>query len=175
MNKPESQFYELGPFKLDTAESCLIHGGEVVPLTPKLFGLLMAFVQSGGGTLSKDDLAKAVWPDAIVTDAALAKNISRLKKILRDGEEGRRYIETLSGRGYRFVADGKAVHLRASLLDHITASPYMDLFTKFVYLRLIIYYGAGVECLAWYHRALNDLKRGCLEALRPRGGIDLSA
>lgn len=116
MNKPESRFYELGPFTLDTAESCLIHSGEVVLLTPKLFGLLMEFVQSEGGTISKDDLAKAVWPNTIVTDAALAKNISRLKKILRDGDNGQRYIETLSGRGYRFIAQVRAVPAQVASL-----------------------------------------------------------
>src|SRR5712692_9636155 len=109
MDKPVTRFYEFGAFRLDTAESCLIRCGEVVPLTPKLFALLVEFVQSGGRTVSKDDLARAVSPDAIVTDAALAKNVSRLKKILRDGEDGEPYIETLSGRGYRFIAEVRAV------------------------------------------------------------------
>jgi membrane-bound acyltransferase YfiQ involved in biofilm formation len=57
-----------------------------------------------------------------------------------------------------------SVYLTANLLDHITPSPYMNLFTNLIYLRLILYYALGVECLAWYHSALNDLKRECVAA-----------
>lgn len=109
MSNESSRFYEFGSFRLDTAESCLVRRDQVVLLTPKLFALLMVFVQSNGRTLSKEELARGVWPDSIVSDAALAKNVSRLKRVLNDGEEGHPYIETLSGRGYRFVAAVKIV------------------------------------------------------------------
>lgn len=57
-----------------------------------------------------------------------------------------------------------SIYLTANLLDHITPSRYMNLFTNLIYLPLILYYGLGVECLAWYHSALKDLKRECVEA-----------
>jgi hypothetical protein len=65
-----------------------------------------------------------------------------------------------------------SVYLTANLLDHIKPSAYMNLFTNMIYLRLILYYGLGVECLAWYYRALNDLKRECLAVESGRFGED---
>jgi len=120
MDQPVTRFYEFGPFLLDTEEQCLFQSDKVIPLTPKLFALVLEFVQNAGRTLSKDDLAKALSPDGIVTDAAVAKNVSRLKKVLRAGEESRRYIETFSGRGYRFIAATKASDTRT---DNLPVAP----------------------------------------------------
>src|SRR5262245_30060297 len=107
MGHQAKQIYEFGPYRLDAAERLLMRDGEVVPLQPKVFDLLLALVERYGRLLEKDELMKVVWPDAIVEEANLANNISILRKTLGDGENGHRYIETAPKRGYRFVANVK--------------------------------------------------------------------
>ena len=89
---------------MDESERLLLLGDEVVPLTPKAFELLLVLVENGGRALSKDELMKRVWPDSIVEEANLSHNIYKLRAALGEGSSGEKYIETLSRRGYRFVA-----------------------------------------------------------------------
>jgi Tol biopolymer transport system component/DNA-binding winged helix-turn-helix (wHTH) protein len=100
-----NQIYEFGPFCLNVAERLLLRAGENVPLMPKSFDLLLALVERHGRLLDKDELLKLVWPDTFVEEANLASNISLLRKALGEGENGRRYIETVPKHGYRFVVD----------------------------------------------------------------------
>lgn len=99
------RLYEFGPFRLDAGERLLLRDGEVVPLTPKAFDLLLALVEQSGHLLEKETLMKAVWPDSFVEENNLADNISRLRKALGEGENGQKFIETIPKRGYRFVAE----------------------------------------------------------------------
>jgi len=103
MRQQIKHFYEFGPFRLDAAERQLWHADELVPLTPKAFDLLQALVEQQGHLIDKEQLLKAVWPDAFVEEANLSHNISQIRRILGDGENGQRYIETVPKRGYRFV------------------------------------------------------------------------
>jgi TolB-like protein/DNA-binding winged helix-turn-helix (wHTH) protein/Flp pilus assembly protein TadD len=104
MNQPAKLFYEFGPFRLDTAERLLLCNGEEVSLTPKVFDLLLVLVENGGHILEKDALMKAVWPDAVVEETNLTRNISTLRRALGEGQDTLKYIETIPWRGYRFVA-----------------------------------------------------------------------
>jgi DNA-binding winged helix-turn-helix (wHTH) protein/tetratricopeptide (TPR) repeat protein len=94
--------YEFESFRLDAAERLLLRDGEVVPLQPKVFDLLLALVEHHGRLLEKDELMKLVWPDTVVEEANLANNISILRRTL--SENGQQFIETVPKRGYRFVA-----------------------------------------------------------------------
>src|SRR5262245_54382807 len=102
MGHQPKQIYEFGPYRLDAAQRLLMRDGEVIPLQPKVFDLLLALVERHGRLLEKDELMKLVWPDAIVEEANLANNISILRKTL--SENGERFVETVPKRGYRFVA-----------------------------------------------------------------------
>ena len=93
-----------GPFTLDMSERLLWRGDELVPLTPKAFDLLAVLVQNPGRVLSKADLIERVWPDAFVEEANLSHQVYRLRTALGEGEGEASYIDTLSRRGYRFVA-----------------------------------------------------------------------
>lgn len=53
---------------------------------------------------------------------------------------------------------------RAHLFDNLKSGPYMSLFQNLIHVRMILYFGLAVLCLAWYYRALNDLQRECVEA-----------
>src|SRR5262245_28609979 len=103
MSRQQKPIYEFGPYRLDAAERLLSRDGEVVPLQPKIFDLLLVMVERHGRLLEKDELMKAVWPDTIVEEVNLANNISILRKTI--GENGRQFIETAPKRGYRFVAE----------------------------------------------------------------------
>ena len=104
MSKPPHHIYEFGQFRLETAERLLVRGGKPVSLTPKAFETLLALVQRSGRLVEKDDLLKQVWPDVIVEEANLARNVWALRKALGDGNGEPRYIETIPKVGYRFVA-----------------------------------------------------------------------
>src|ERR1044071_9055877 len=102
--KPVKQAYEFGPYRLDAAQRLLRKEGKVVPLPPKVFDILLAFVERSGRVLDKDELMQEVWPDTFVEEGNLARNVSTLRRALGESEDGHQYIETIPRRGYRFVA-----------------------------------------------------------------------
>src|SRR5688572_10044636 len=105
MAQPDSLSYEFGRFRLKTAERILLREGELVPLTPKVFDILITLVENCGQVVSKDDLMKRVWPSTYVEEGNLTQNISLLRKALGETPGGVQFIETVPRRGYRFVAD----------------------------------------------------------------------
>src|SRR5260370_33749177 len=96
--------YQFGPFHLDAAEHGLLRDGGRVPLQLKAFETLCILVERGGRLLTKEDLLRQVWPDTLVEENNLNKQISLLRKALGDCAEGGPYIETVPRVGYRFVA-----------------------------------------------------------------------
>ena len=104
---PESGCYRFGPFRLDLHSRVLDRDGAVVPLAPRTFDLLHAFVRCGGRLLTKDELLRQVWGDVNVEEASLAFQVSTLRKAL--GEHGIAWIETVPKHGYRFTADVETV------------------------------------------------------------------
>src|SRR5215470_8106865 len=97
--------YEFGRFRLKPAERVLLREGEPVPLTPKVFDILVTLVEHGGQVVAKDDLMKRVWPNTFVEEGNLTQNISLLRKALGETPGGVQFIETVPRRGYRFVAE----------------------------------------------------------------------
>lgn len=95
--------YEFGRFVLDPKEKVLLVDGRPLRLPAKEFDTLLLLVENNGRALSKDEMMSAVWQDSFVEEGNLAKQISRLRKILNtDGSE---FIETIPKHGYRFTAD----------------------------------------------------------------------
>ena len=103
MNRLTEYSYEFGPFRLDASERLLLHDGEIVPLSPKAFDMLVALVENSGHLLEKKELMQRLWPNTFVEEGSLAQNISLLRKAL-DENESQKFIETVPRRGYRFVA-----------------------------------------------------------------------
>jgi DNA-binding winged helix-turn-helix (wHTH) protein/TolB-like protein/Flp pilus assembly protein TadD len=99
--------YTFGDFRLDVSKRLLLRAGEPIPLTPKVFDTLLYLVEHAGTALSKDELMSAVWPDTVVEENNLGQNISKLRGVLGESPGDHRWIVTLPGRGYRFVADVK--------------------------------------------------------------------
>jgi DNA-binding winged helix-turn-helix (wHTH) protein/Tol biopolymer transport system component len=94
--------YEFGPFRLEPAERRLLRRGQPVNLSRQLFSLLVVFVENSGKLISKEALRNKVWGNAYVSEDALKVIIGNLRKAI--GENGERYIETVRGEGYRFIA-----------------------------------------------------------------------
>jgi TolB-like protein/DNA-binding winged helix-turn-helix (wHTH) protein len=105
MNKAVRQLYEFGPFVLDPGERLVRHGAARMELPPRAFDTLVALVENNGRLLEKDELMRTVWGDTVVEENNLSQVVYLLRKALRDGEDGARYIETVPKRGYRFVAE----------------------------------------------------------------------
>jgi DNA-binding winged helix-turn-helix (wHTH) protein/TolB-like protein len=104
MSPQPQPIYEFGPFRLDTVKRVLLREGEPVPLTSKVFDTLLVLVQHDGQLLTKDELMQMLWPDSIVEESNLTQNISVLRKALGESPDAHRYIVTVPGRGYKFVA-----------------------------------------------------------------------
>jgi DNA-binding winged helix-turn-helix (wHTH) protein len=98
--------YRFGSFVLEPAQQRVINAsGRPVPLTPKAFDTLLCLVEHNGALVSKQDLLERVWPNVIVEEAILARNVADVRKALGDDAAVPRFIETLPKRGYRFIAD----------------------------------------------------------------------
>ena len=74
-------------------------------LRAKVFDTLRVLVENHGKLVHKDDLMKAVWPDAAVEQGNLAHKVTALRKVFGDKETGKQHIETVPGQGYRFIAN----------------------------------------------------------------------
>src|ERR1700752_425817 len=101
--------YEFGPYQLDSTKRVLTCAGETVPLTPKAIEILITLVANAGHLVEKDELLSEIWPDTFVEESNLTQNIFTLRRALGDDRSEPRYIETVTRRGYRFIATVKAV------------------------------------------------------------------
>lgn len=93
-----------GPFTLTPGERLLLRQGMPVGLGTRSFDILAALAARPNEIVSKKDLLALVWPDATVEEGSLRFHVANLRKALGDGKDGARYIATLTGRGYCFVA-----------------------------------------------------------------------
>ncbi len=91
-------------FELDEAEARLTCDGEPIALAPKPFAVLCALAREPGCLLRTNDLLDKVWGHQFVTDSVLRTAISELRTALDDDARKPRFIETVSRRGYRFIA-----------------------------------------------------------------------
>jgi DNA-binding winged helix-turn-helix (wHTH) protein len=100
--------FEFGDFRSDPPNQLLVRNGVPISLTPKVFDTLVLLVERGGQLIEKDEFIRRLWRETFVEDAALAENISRLRRALGDAD-GKHFIVTVPKRGYRFVGDVRRV------------------------------------------------------------------
>ena len=93
-----------GPFSLVASERLLTKDGAPVELGARALDILIALLPRPNEVVSKKDLMSRVWPDVTVEEGSLRFHMASLRKALGDGKNGARYITTLAGRGYCFVA-----------------------------------------------------------------------
>src|SRR5262249_50324282 len=101
---PPSPPIRFSPFVLDVVEGRLVRGSEVVPLRHRALTVLHYLALRPNRLVTKDELLAAVWPGVSVSEIVLAVCVSELRKGLGDSAKVPRFIETVHGRGYRFIA-----------------------------------------------------------------------
>jgi len=93
-----------GPFCLLPTQFLLLEGDKVVPLGSRALEILIVLVERRGELVSKQDVTARIWPNLFVDPSNLPQQVSALRRALRDGQDGNRFIINVKGRGYRFVA-----------------------------------------------------------------------
>src|ERR1700749_1828439 len=99
-----SQAISFGLFRLFTERRLLLDGDRPVRLGGRAFDILTALVERPGEVVGKEQLIARAWPQTFVEDANLKIQVSALRRALGDGQAGNRYVVTVPGRGYNFVA-----------------------------------------------------------------------
>ncbi|MDQ3131197.1 MAG: winged helix-turn-helix domain-containing protein, partial [Acidobacteriota bacterium] len=114
MSHNGKELYEFTDFRLDVSERLLLRKGKRVSLSEKAFAMLCILVRQRGHLVSKDELLAEVWADAIVEENNLDKNVSLLRQALGERGKGREtYIETVRGRGYRFLPEVQRIEIES--------------------------------------------------------------
>src|SRR5947209_19581569 len=96
--------FAFGPFQLLAARRELLAHGVPVTLGQRAFEILLMLVNRHGALVTKDELMAEVWPGVVVEENNIQVHISALRKLLRSAGDEDRYLVTVAGRGYRFVA-----------------------------------------------------------------------
>ena len=102
---PPASLIQIGDWQADPAANRLIQPGVEVELEPRVMDLLMLLAGQPGNVISKEDIASSLWGDVYVNDDALTRTVFKLRKALGDDARDARYIETVSKRGYRLIAE----------------------------------------------------------------------
>jgi TolB-like protein len=108
--------YRFGQFELDLARVELRASGEPRPLERQVFALLAFLVEHHERFVSRDEILEKVWDGRVVTDSALASRVKSARKALGDDGKAQRYIRTIHGQGFRFVAEVRVEHLESERL-----------------------------------------------------------
>lgn len=121
MSQGVPEIYAFSGFRLDAGKRLLLAaGGETVAVMPKAFDTLLLLVRNAGRPVSKDEIFAEVWRGLVVEENNLAQNVSALRKLLGERPGEHRFIATVPGRGYVFVAD---VQLEHAPSPHVPAAP----------------------------------------------------
>ena len=102
-----TEAFAFGPFRLLVARRELLAHGVPVTLGQRAFEILLMLVNRHGQLVTKDELMAEVWPGVVVEENNIQVHISAVRKVLATAGDGERYLLTVAGRGYRFVAPVK--------------------------------------------------------------------
>ena len=103
----DARAISFGPFRLLAAQRLLLEGDKPVRLGSRAFDILAALVERAGEVVGKEELIARAWPETFVEESNLKIQVSALRRALGDGQGGHRYVVTVPGRGYNFVAPVK--------------------------------------------------------------------
>jgi DNA-binding winged helix-turn-helix (wHTH) protein/Tol biopolymer transport system component len=105
----KSLVFRFGDVEVREREFSLIKAGEVLPVEPKAFRVLLILLQNPQKLISKEELLNAVWGEVAVGDNSLARSVALLRRLLGDDTRNPRYIETVATVGYRLVCTVESV------------------------------------------------------------------
>lgn len=101
--------FQLGPWLVQPRLNSIVLDGQSVRLEPKVMQVLVCLARGAGDVVEKEQLIRSVWPDTFVSDDALTRCISELRKTFEDDARESRFIQTIPKIGYRLVAPVKEV------------------------------------------------------------------
>ena len=147
------------PFQLDPTNACLWHGTKRIVLPPKDFAILLYLVTNAGQLVTHDALLQAVWPDTVVSAKGLKTFVRRLRQTLGDHAATPRFIETVHGRGYRFLPAVTTQPVRSLEQFEVQSPEQVGLRTSNSELRYARLVGREPE-LSQIHRWLDKAAHG---------------
>ena len=107
--------YRFAAFELDTGTVELRLSGVVQSLEPQVYALISLLVENRERLVSRDEIIKKIWDGRIVSDSAVSSRIKSARQALGDDGASQRFIKTVHGHGFRFVAEAAAVSGAAAL------------------------------------------------------------
>ena len=113
----EAMIYRFGEFELDTSRFEIRKSGAPQAIEPKIFDLLRCLIEHRDRVLSREDLIAEVWDGRIVSDSTLSTAIKQARIALDDDGKRQRWIQTIHGRGFRFIGDVEQEDLQSSSLS----------------------------------------------------------
>ncbi|MFK7890457.1 MAG: winged helix-turn-helix domain-containing tetratricopeptide repeat protein [Granulosicoccus sp.] len=146
--------YRFGDVELDSTSYCLMVSGAPRHVEPRVFDLIRFFVERNGDVLTRDDLIESVWQNRIVSDTTIAGTVKSARKALGDDGDKQRYIQTVRGRGFRFVESVELMEPESPEIEPVYAAP--DRLPSIVILPFLVF---GDE------KALTPLADGVVENL----------
>ena len=152
MTPNKKPVYQFGEFHLDTNSYVLLTKGQPVPLTPKLFDVLLVLVENSGNLVLKEELLERVWKESFVEEGNLNRHISLLRKALGESSAEPRFIETVPKRGFRFKATVTTVGGRSG--DEITAPSRSPV----LWARLAVLVSAAAVAVLVYFLVVRDVQ-----------------
>lgn len=181
--------YRFGDCELDTEAFELRSAGRVVDVEPQVFDILVCLLARRERVVPKEELLDAVWGNRFVTDSALTTRIKQARRVVGDDGQAQRFIRTVYGRGYRFVAEvsvGEAPAAADGEVHPIPPTRYVvndgaaiayQCFGAGPDLVLIEGFATNVE-VQWEHPAIARFLRGlgafCRVAVLDKRGTGLS-
>jgi DNA-binding winged helix-turn-helix (wHTH) protein len=149
--------YRFGDYALDTRHCELRHTGTRIKLRPKVFDVLRYLIAHRDRVIAQQELLEHLWPDQFVGDATLKSCIKEARQAVGDTGQAQRLIQTLHGRGYRFVA---AVEEREPLTVDVTAPRVWSPPSAEHSVVLPVGREAELTCLhVWLARALRGVRQ----------------
>ena len=164
MTESKSFVFRFGDMEIREREFCLVKAGEVSPIEPKAFRVLLFLLHNPQKLITKEELLDAIWADAAVTESSLTRSIAKLRRALGDDVREPRYIATVATVGYRFIAEVEVSQEPSGVPENADEPPGLSGAGKKVqsrkqlWGRVLAGSGVLVLCLAaaiWYlHRPL---------------------
>ncbi len=104
MGDLQEKRWRIGDVVFDPGDGVLRRDGRRIALKPKVIGILSVLVEAAPRTVTKEQILDSVWPETVVSEAALTQRVCELRQALGDDARSPRYLATVARRGYRLVA-----------------------------------------------------------------------
>ncbi|MCB1595375.1 MAG: winged helix-turn-helix domain-containing protein, partial [Xanthomonadales bacterium] len=97
--------YKIDNFQINTTLREIYLNKELLVIEPKVYEVIIFFIENANKAISKDELQDAIWPNVEVSETAITRAVMKARKALNDESNPQNYIQTIHGHGYKFIAD----------------------------------------------------------------------